>query len=98
MNLQIISLRLSEIKVDFSLSSRMAFFDGKIAPISGIDIGAIRSRFCGRSFQRGYFRRSPNTVLNRDIMLCRSVSDWLPKPVTLSPALTRFDILADSAK
>lgn len=39
MNLQIISLRLSEIKVDFSLSSRMAFFDGKIAPISGIDIG-----------------------------------------------------------
>lgn len=98
MNLQIISLRLSEIKVDFSLSSHMAFFDGKIAPLSGIDIGAIRSRFCGLSFQRGYFRRSPNTVLNRDIMLCRSVSDWLPKPVTLSLALTRFDILADSAK
>ena len=45
MNLRIISLRLSEIKVDFSLSSRMAFFDGKIAPISGIDTGAIRSRF-----------------------------------------------------
>lgn len=49
MNLQIISLRLSEIKVDFSLSSRMAFFDGKIAPLSGIDIGAIRSRFCALS-------------------------------------------------
>lgn len=27
MNLQIISLRLSEIKVDFSFSSRMAFSD-----------------------------------------------------------------------